>query len=89
MGSEKRKYVRRAVSYPGKIDLGGGQPMRACTLHDVSDQGALITLAQIQDLPDEFSLVLGYHGTARRQCQVVWRSDRQIGVEFVRDIPAL
>ena len=89
MSIEKRKYARRAITYPGQIDLGGGQPMRACTLHDVSDQGALIALAQIQDLPDEFILVLGYHGTARRHCRVVWRSNQQIGVEFVREIPDL
>ena len=26
-------------------------------------------------VPDEFTLVLGYDGTARRRCKVIWRSD--------------
>lgn len=81
----KRKHVRRTVTYPGQIDLGDGAPTRECKLQDASEEGALISIEAPQDLPDEFTLVLGYDGTARRRCRVVWRSEEQVGVAFLKE----
>jgi len=85
MNSNKRKHVRRTVTYPGQIDLGDGSPMHECKLLDASAEGALIGIEAPQDLPDEFTLVLGYDGTARRRCKVAWRSEDQVGVAFLKE----
>ena len=80
--AEKRRKVRRTVRYPATVDVGGDSNPRPCTLCDASQEGAQILVDDAASLPDEFILVLGYDGTARRNCRVVWRSDTQIGVEF-------
>jgi hypothetical protein len=85
MNSNKRKHVRRTVMYPGQIDLGDGSPLRECKLQDASAEGALLGVEAPKDLPDEFTLVLGYDGTARRRCKVAWRSEDQVGVAFLME----
>jgi len=88
MSSNKRKNRRRTVTYPGLVDLGDGSPLRQCMLRDASDTGAQITVAAPDELPDEFFLILGYDGAARRRCHVMWRTDNRIGVKF-RKGPAI
>jgi hypothetical protein len=80
--TEKRKNPRRPVRYPATIEVEGGAAPLPCTLCDASDEGAQIQIKDPASLPDEFTLVLGYDGTARRNCKVMWRSDVQVGVEF-------
>jgi hypothetical protein len=83
--SEKRQHIRRPVRYPGRIEFDDGAPAHPCSLHDVSEQGAQLVLPAPHELPAEFTLVLGYDGTARRRCWVAWRSGNQVGVKFVTD----
>ena len=85
MHENKRKSVRRPLSYPGRIDIGDGSPPRECVLNDVSEEGAQIAVAAPQELPENFTLILGFDGTARRRCRVMWRSETRIGVGFIRD----
>ena len=82
--SEKRKHLRRTMRYPASIELGDGIPTIPCTLCDASQDGAQLLVKEPDKLPDEFSLVLGYDGSARRLCRVAWRSETQVGVEFVK-----
>jgi len=79
-GPELRKSPRRNVRYPAKIDVGDGSAAHACNLSDISATGARLTAAAAQELPDEFTLQLG---AVRRKCRVVWRSDNQLGVQFL------
>jgi hypothetical protein len=81
----KRKHVRRPLTYAGHIDAGGGAPAHECVLTDVSENGAQIVVASAVKLPENFILTLGFKGTARRRCQVIWRSEDRIGVSFVPD----
>jgi hypothetical protein len=83
--AEKRKNVRRSVTYPAFIDLGDGSPPRPCSLCDASQEGAQLAVADPQGLPDEFILALSSDGAARRRCRVKWRTETQIGVEFLKD----
>jgi hypothetical protein len=83
--SEKRKKLRRSVTYPAFLDLGDGSPALVCTLCDASQEGAQLAVADSESLPDEFILALSADGAARRHCRVVWRTERQIGVEFLKD----
>lgn len=83
--AEKRKKPRRSVTYPAYLDLGDGSPVRVCTLCDASEEGAQLAVADPQGVPDVFILALSADGAARRHCRVVWRTEMQIGVEFVKD----
>jgi hypothetical protein len=83
--AEKRKKLRRTVTYPAFLDLGDGSPARVCTLCDASQEGAQLAVADPAGLPDEFILALSADGAARRHCRVVWRTERQVGVEFLKD----
>jgi hypothetical protein len=85
MHDDKRRNVRRPLSYPGNIDVGDGSPLRDCVLHDASEHGAQIAVAAPDELPDTFILALGFEGTARRRCRVVWRTEDRIGVEYLKD----
>jgi hypothetical protein len=79
---EKRKTQRRTVRYPAAIELDDGVTMIQCTLCDASQEGAQLIVGDASKLPDQFTLVLGYDGTARRLCHVVRRAGNQVGVEF-------
>ena len=84
--AEKRKGVRRAVTYPAFLELGDGSPPLACTLCDVSQDGAQIFVANAEKLPKEFILALSADGAARRRCRVVWQNEADLGVRFLKDI---
>jgi hypothetical protein len=83
---EKRKDIRRVVSYPAFIDLGGGRPAVKCALCDASQEGAQLAVANPEALPDEFILALSSDGAARRRCRVTWRAADSIGVQFLKDM---
>ncbi len=85
-GGEPRKIPRKSLSASAQqrasIDLGDGSPHRNCMICDISPTGARIALAGKNDIPDEFRLMLG-GGGAHRRCRVVWRTEQQIGIEFL------
>ena len=83
--AEKRKNLRRTVTYPAFLDLGDGAPARPCKLRDASAEGAQLSVADPNSLPDEFILALSFDGAARRRCRVMWRTDDQVGVQFLKD----
>jgi hypothetical protein len=82
--TEMRKHRRQPLHYPAVILLGPDRPPIPCTLSDISNSGAKITLSDEQELPDRFILVLSRGGNTRRNCRVVWREDGRTGVEFFR-----
>jgi hypothetical protein len=83
--ADKRRNPRRSITYPAFLDFGDGLPVRECTLCDASQEGAQLTVADTKNLPDEFILALSSDGAARRRCKVVWRTETQIGVLFLKD----
>jgi hypothetical protein len=80
--AEKRKTKRRALRYPAMIEPDDGSALIRCQLCDASQKGAQLHVADPNGVPEEFTLLLGYDGKARRRCKVVWRTDSEIGVEF-------
>lgn len=87
---DKRRNLRRAISYPAFLDLGDGVAPRECLICDVSKEGALLAVSDPKSLPDEFTLALSVDGAARRRCRIAWRSRDQIGVSFsknFKDVP--
>ena len=89
MREERRRHPRVQWVSPGKIDLGDGQPGKACLVHDLSNGGARLTYVQTDTLPENFKLCLVPGRGASRECRVVWRSKRAIGVEFLEPFPAI
>ena len=59
---------------------------RACTMEDVSDTGAKLTVeGSLEGLAlNEFFLLLSSTGLAYRRCELVWINGDQIGVNFLR-----
>ena len=59
---------------------------RACTLEDVSETGAKLTVAtSVEGLHlTEFFLLLSSTGLAYRRCELGWVNGDQIGVNFLK-----
>jgi hypothetical protein len=77
--SDKRKATRRDVLRSGKISFA--RQSMTCTVRNISATGAAIEGTHIAGVPDSFSLVMEMESAAR-DCKVVWRKPKQIGVEF-------
>jgi hypothetical protein len=59
---------------------------RKCSIEDVSDTGAKLTVEGRLDgvKLNEFFLLLSSTGLAYRRCQLVWVNGEQIGVVFLK-----
>jgi hypothetical protein len=64
-----------------------GSIVAECMTMNVSANGARLLLPPSVEVPDSFDLVLAKIGGVRRQCEVTWRSDKGVGVKFVRPPP--
>jgi hypothetical protein len=78
-----RKSSRRSVRRKAHI-MFAGSPPRDCMVMDLSDGGVRLFAAGVE-VPDRFVLLLAdYEGHAKpRECRVAWRSDFNIGAEFL------
>jgi hypothetical protein len=75
----KRRAKRRDVRRSAKISFA--RQSMTCMVRNVSATGAAIEAANLAGIPDSFKLVMEME-TAARRCAVVWRKEKQIGVEF-------
>jgi PilZ domain-containing protein len=75
---DKRQPVHLAVW----IDPEDDAACIDCRMTNVSEGGARITVAPGAQVPNTFTLHLGGSHHARRTCEVVWRSDGDVGVRF-------
>jgi len=78
--SEQRRVVRRRVLKAAKIGFNRGSIID-CTVRNMSETGALLQVASPLGIPDSFDLMLDGEKTLWA-CRVIWRKERQIGVEF-------
>jgi methyl-accepting chemotaxis protein len=60
------------------MNTGGAE--RKCIVLDISASGARVATDRPRDLPER--LLISVRGRIHR-CQVIWRSDCEIGVEFL------
>ncbi len=82
MGIEQRQSPRKTVNSPAWVNAGSGTPTCDCLLVDISDTGARLELRTPAEMPETFNLLLSANGAVQRRCQIVWRSNSQIGVQF-------
>ena len=80
MQTNHRRSARQHIQYPAQIILQPTERL-GCNLRDVSAAGARILVQDAKPLPGDFMLLLSNHG-GWRNCHVVWRTDRELGVEF-------
>ena len=83
MSADKRGAPRKNIRWGGTILDTDGAVVTRCTMVNVSASGAKLAVKEPSALPNTFNLVLSTKGDVRRQCEVVWRADKTIGVRFV------
>ncbi len=77
---ERRALPRRHTLKSGRIAFNSGRSTIDCTVRNLSSQGAKLTVASVVGIPDSFELMLG--DGVRHQCRVIWRTLKELGVEF-------
>ena len=88
MGAERRKGERVTFERGIPAHMMGidGTWRRDCTMEDVSETGAKLTVeGSVEGLHlKEFFLLLSSTGLAYRRCELAWVNGDQIGVNFLK-----
>jgi hypothetical protein len=77
---ESRLDQRRSTLKGGRIVFNAGRSTINCTVRNLSSKGAKLQVTSVVGIPDTFDLLL--EGTARQPCRVVWRTLKELGVQF-------
>lgn len=78
--SENRHTPRRTTLKGGRIVFNAGRSTIDCKVRNLSSKGAKLQVSSVVGVPDTFDLLL--EGTSRQPCRVVWRTLKELGVEF-------
>ncbi|WP_267422747.1 PilZ domain-containing protein [Methylobacterium sp. GC_Met_2] len=82
MAEDFRDEPRKPALKAGQISFGAPQDSLDCLVWDLSKSGAMIEVDLHSSPPDTFRL-LSAGLSLNQRCEVIWRSDRKIGVKFV------
>lgn len=77
--SEHRIAPRKRVLKAGTIEFAGGGI--DCTVRNLSDTGAALSVESPVGIPAEFKLVV-VSDQVSRMCRVVWPKANRIGIHF-------
>jgi PilZ domain len=80
----RKREARKSLRQPGWITFDGGFAARQCVVEDLSATGAQVTLEDPNTLPAKLRLALTRDVRTGKNCEVVWRRGRSVGVKFVR-----
>ena len=80
----KKREARKSVQQSGWITLDGGFAVRPCVVQDMSSSGAKITIDDTNALPAKLRLAFARDARTGRNCEVVWRRGKVVGVKFVQ-----
>ena len=83
MAITRKREVRKSLHQPGWITLEGGFAARPCVVQDLSATGAKITMDDLNALPARLRLAFARDARTGRNCEVVWRRGKAVGVKFV------
>ncbi|MFZ5733932.1 MAG: PilZ domain-containing protein [Pseudomonadota bacterium] len=90
MGTERRTGERVTFERGYAAQMMGidGTWRRNCTMEDVSETGAKLTVeGSVEGLHlKEFFLLLSSTGLAYRRCELSWVNGEQIGVNFLKQV---
>jgi hypothetical protein len=87
--AERRTTSRKMISQPAGLYHPDGKPICDCTLRDISEYGARLkireeTAAHDTKIPPTFILAISKSGNVFRRCEVIWRTEDEVGVKFSR-----
>ena len=80
---ERRPKPRRRVLLSGRVSLSEGVHHFDCTIRDLTDAGARITVAKSQLIPSSVFLINMRDRTVH-ESKVVWNNGREVGLSFSR-----
>ena len=80
----RKREARKSLRQPGWITFDGGFAARQCVVQDISTTGAKVTIDDPNTLPGKLRLALSRDARTGRNCEVVWRRGKSVGVKFVR-----
>ena len=78
--TEHRAAARHRVLKAGTIAFGGGGGI-SCVVRNLSAGGAALDVVSPLGIPNAFKLIVEQDHSSR-ECRVVWRTERRIGVIF-------
>ena len=78
--TDNRLAQRRTTLKGGRIVFNAGRSTIDATVRNLSPKGAKLQVSSVVGIPDTFDLLLGGH--SRQPCRVVWRTLKELGVEF-------
>lgn len=81
---EKRKIHRKRMLQGGKIVYGRSALLIDCMIRDRTEAGARLKVSNAGEVPETLRLFVTDENTITA-AHVVWRSEREIGVEFTGD----
>ena len=82
MDQERRATIRHRTLKGGRIALNDGFSTISCTVRNLSTDGALLRLASVVGVPDQFQLVMDDGRSF--DCAIVHKSATDIGVRFTQ-----
>jgi len=82
--ARKKRESRKSLQQSGWITLEGGFAARPCVVQDMSTSGAKVTIDDPNPLPARLRLAFSRDARTGRNCEVVWRRGRSVGVKFVQ-----
>jgi PilZ domain len=83
-GATTKRETRKSLRQPGWITFDGGFAARPCVVQDMSSSGAKITIDDSNVLPAKLRLAFARDARTGRNCEVVWRRGKVLGVKFVQ-----
>jgi PilZ domain len=79
---ERRGLVRRSRQHSSWITIENDIRSHECRVLDVSANGAKLLADIDAPIGSKLRLSIVPHAIVRRECEVVWRKGRMIGVKF-------
>jgi methyl-accepting chemotaxis protein len=79
--AERRRLARHAVLKSAKIAFNDQSSLIACTVCNLTSDGACIHFATTRHAPESFELSFDNFRSART-CRVIWRQTDRLGVYF-------
>src|ERR1051325_5869823 len=80
-GRQLRREHRTRVLKMARIIFNGGYSVYDCRVRNISDSGAMLEMTSMVGVPSRFEIALDGN-SPRRQCRIMWRTDRLMGVAF-------
>jgi hypothetical protein len=78
-----KREVRKSLHQSGWLTFEGGFGARQCVVQDLSSTGAKITIDDPNALPARLRLAFERDARTGRNCEVVWRRGKSVGIKFV------